>query len=62
MRKYTDVGTDIELVKQQNANSGMSYNEAKEYLARTTGGQGTAKFSTTNIEEIKRQIRGKDRE
>jgi len=35
MKKYTDVGTDIEKVKQQNANSGMSYNEVKEYLAKT---------------------------
>lgn len=37
MKKYTEVGTDIEKVKQQNANSGMSYNEVKEYLAKTMG-------------------------
>jgi tryptophanyl-tRNA synthetase len=35
MKKYTEAGTDIEKVKQQNANSGMSYNEVKEYLAKT---------------------------
>jgi hypothetical protein len=35
MKKFTEVGTDIEKVQQQNANSGMSYNEVKEYLAKT---------------------------
>lgn len=34
MKKFTEVGTDIEEVKRQNANSGMSYNEVKEYLAK----------------------------
>ncbi|SEN39133.1 hypothetical protein SAMN05192533_11295 [Mesobacillus persicus] len=53
MKKQTIAGTDIESVKQQNANSGMSYNEVKEYLARTTGGHGTAKYSNTDIEQVK---------
>ena len=56
MKKYTNVGTDIELVKQKNENSGMSYNEVKEYLARTTGGHGTAKYSTTNMAEVKAEL------
>lgn len=54
-RKYTVVGTDIELVKEQNRKSGLSYNETKEWLARTTGGRGTHIYSDTNIGEIKRQ-------
>ncbi|MBT2755727.1 gamma-type small acid-soluble spore protein [Mesobacillus foraminis] len=54
MKKYTTAGTDIESVKQQNANSGMSYNEVKAFLARTTGGHGTARFSNTDVEQVKR--------
>lgn len=34
MKKFTEVGTDIEEVKRQNANSGMSYNEVKASLAK----------------------------
>jgi hypothetical protein len=42
MKKYTEVGTDIEKVKQQNANSGMSYNEVKEYLVKTRAQNSTS--------------------
>ena len=42
-------------VKRQNERSGMSYNEVKELLARTTGGHGTGIYSDTNVEEVKRQ-------
>ena len=38
---YTVAGTNIEEVKRLNAQSGLSYNEVKELLARTTGGRGT---------------------
>lgn len=54
-RKYTAAGTDIEAVKRSNAQSGMSYNEAKEFIARTTGGHGTAVYSDTNIEQVRKQ-------
>ncbi|MFC4410118.1 hypothetical protein ACFOZY_06655 [Chungangia koreensis] len=33
--KYTEAGTDIEEVKKRNAESGMTYNEVKEMLARS---------------------------
>ncbi|MBM7693409.1 hypothetical protein JOC77_002849 [Peribacillus deserti] len=32
--KYTITGTDIEEVKRLNRNSGLSYNQAKEMLAK----------------------------
>jgi len=48
-------GTNIAAVKRQNERSGMSYNEVKEWLAKTTGGQGTGIYSDTNIEEVKRK-------
>ncbi|PKR85291.1 gamma-type small acid-soluble spore protein [Heyndrickxia camelliae] len=52
---FTVVGTNIEEVKRKNAESGMSYNEVKDWLARTTGGRGTAIYSNTDVEEIKRK-------
>ena len=54
-RKLTVAGTDIEETKRKNADSGLSYNEVKALLAQT-GGHGTAKYSDTDTEEIKRQI------
>ena len=54
-KKYTAAGTNIETVKQSNEQSGMSYNEAKEYIARTSGGSGTAIYSDTNAEQIRKQ-------
>jgi hypothetical protein len=54
---YTVVGTNIDEVKRLNANSGLSYNEVKELIAKT-GGKGTAVFSDTNIEEVRRRNQG----
>lgn len=51
----TPAGTNIDAVKRQNERSGMSYNEVKELLAKTTGGHGTGIYSDTNIEEVKRK-------
>lgn len=48
--------TNIEEVKKQNANSGLSYNEVKQVLANTTGGKGTSIYSDTNVEEVRREI------
>ncbi|WP_043931883.1 hypothetical protein [Bacillus sp. EB01] len=53
--KLTSVGTDIEEVKRLNAQSGLSYNEVKELLTQT-GGQGTAMYSNTDVEEVRRKI------
>lgn len=36
-KKYTLAGTNIEEVKQRNAKSGLSYNEAKLLLAKKRG-------------------------
>ena len=52
---FTVVGTNIDAVKRQNERSGMSYNEVKELLAKTTGGHGTGIYSDTNVEEVKRK-------
>ncbi|WP_059170453.1 hypothetical protein [Bacillus sp. FJAT-27445] len=54
-KNFTSVGTDIEEVKRLNTESGLSYNEVKDLLAKT-GGKGTAMYSDTDIEEVKRQI------
>lgn len=55
--KFTKVGTDIDEVKKKNAESGLSYNEAKALLAKTSGGRGTAAYSNTNAEEIRQQLK-----
>ena len=52
---FTVTGTNIDAVKRQNERSGMSYNEVKEWLAKTTGGHGTEIYSDTNVEEVKRK-------
>ncbi|OCA90392.1 hypothetical protein A8F94_00395 [Bacillus sp. FJAT-27225] len=54
-KTLTSAGTDIEEAKRLNAQSGLSYNEVKEMLA-STGGKGTAAFSNTDVEEVKRKI------
>lgn len=50
--KYTVTGTDIDAVKKANENAGMSYNEVKEFLAKTTGGHGIDVYSDTDVEEV----------
>ncbi|MGG2056592.1 gamma-type small acid-soluble spore protein [Lysinibacillus pakistanensis] len=57
--KYTVAGTDIHDVKRKNAEAGLSYNEAKRLLAQN-GGHGTAKYSDTDVTEVKQQIQGKN--
>ena len=47
--------TDIEEVKRKNAESGLSYNEVLEILAQT-GGHGTAVYSNTDAEQVKKDI------
>ncbi|RDU38908.1 gamma-type small acid-soluble spore protein [Neobacillus piezotolerans] len=60
-KNFTSVGTDIDEVKRLNAESGLSYNEVKELLAKT-GGKGTALYSDTDVEEVKRQIQNSNEE
>lgn len=56
-KNFTIAGTDIDEVKRKNAASGMSYNEVKAYLARTTGGRGTAMYSDTDAEEVRKKLK-----
>ena len=53
--KYTIVGTDITEVHRLNAQSGLSYRQVKELLAKT-GGRGTVVYSNTNIEEVRKRL------
>ena len=56
-KNRTVAGTDIDGVKEKNEQSGMSYNEVKEYIAKTSGGHGTSVYSDTNIEEVEKKNR-----
>ena len=58
--EYTIVGTDIKEVKRLNAQSGLSYKQVKELLAQT-GGHGTAVYSNTNMEEVRKHLEPKSR-
>ncbi|ARI78532.1 hypothetical protein [Halobacillus mangrovi] len=51
---FASSGTNIDAVKCQNERSGLSYNEVKELLAKTTGGRGTSIYSDTNVEEVRK--------
>ncbi|GAA0447276.1 hypothetical protein GCM10008983_26590 [Lentibacillus halophilus] len=46
-----------ETIKEQSRRSGLSYNEAKAYIAKTTGGRGTNIYSDTDAEVVKRKNR-----
>ena len=54
-KRRTIVGTDIEAVKEQARKSGLSYNEAKEWIARTTGGRNTNIYSDTDVEAVRKK-------
>jgi len=45
--------TDIEALKEQSRKSGLTYNEAKEFIAKTTGGKDTHVYSNTDSEMVK---------
>lgn len=44
--KYTIAGTNIDEVKRQNANSGLTYNELNELIAKQMRGKANSKKST----------------
>lgn len=54
-QQYTVAGTDIEEVKRKNKESGLSYKEVYELLAKT-GGKNTRIYSDTKVEEVKKEI------
>ncbi|WLV25391.1 hypothetical protein QR721_03950 [Aciduricibacillus chroicocephali] len=46
---------EVQALLAKARHSGLSYNEAKLYIAMTTGGRGTEIYSDTNVEEVRRQ-------
>ncbi|MFC4557748.1 hypothetical protein ACFO3D_05940 [Virgibacillus kekensis] len=46
--------TDEEIL-EQSRRSGLTYNEAKEFIARTSVGRGTNIYSDTNAQEVKQK-------
>lgn len=49
--KYTTAGTNIDEVKRENENSGLSYNEAMELIAKT-GGTGTHSYKNSTNKDV----------
>lgn len=55
MVESNNQNTDIEAMRAQAQRSGLSYNQAKAYIAMTSGGRGTNIYSDTNVEEVRKQ-------
>ncbi|MBO1001337.1 hypothetical protein ACFSKI_14865 [Pseudogracilibacillus auburnensis] len=53
--KKIDTQVDLEAMKEQARRSGLSYNEAIEWIAKTTGGRDTHIYSDTDIAAVKKQ-------
>ncbi|TMN21539.1 hypothetical protein FH966_01165 [Lentibacillus cibarius] len=53
--KFSSAQTSRDEMLEQSRLSGLTYNEAKEYIARTTGGHGTNIYSDTDVEEVRRK-------
>ncbi|WP_433747127.1 hypothetical protein [Falsibacillus pallidus] len=48
--KYTSAGTNIDEVKRQNANSGLTYNQVKKLIADTVSGHEVQNFNAQRTE------------
>ncbi|MBU5467170.1 hypothetical protein KQI49_10095 [Virgibacillus sp. MSJ-26] len=46
---------DKQKILQQSRESGLTYNEAKEWIAKTTGGRNTHVYSNTDTEQVKQE-------
>ena len=45
----------IEKMLEQARRSGLTYNQAKVYIAKTSGGYGTHVYSDTDVAEVREQ-------
>lgn len=48
---FTESGTNVDDVKRKNEQSGMTYNEVKELLAKTIGSQDDGNYNENNLEK-----------
>ncbi|WP_217585883.1 hypothetical protein [Lentibacillus saliphilus] len=55
MDKNNNSDVDQEAMINQSRKSGLTYNEAKAYIAQTTGGRGTHIYSDTDVEAVKQK-------
>ncbi|RBW69247.1 gamma-type small acid-soluble spore protein [Bacillus taeanensis] len=53
---FTVAGTNIDEVKQLNAQSGLSYNQVKEVLAKTTNITGAEIYGHQDFHNIRKEI------
>lgn len=52
---FTESGTNIADVKRNNENSGLTYNEVKEVLAKRTGNSDAGSYSQTDIKNVQKK-------
>ena len=55
-QEFTEAGTNIADVKRNNENSGLTYNEVKEILAKKTGNSDAGSYSQTNIKNAQKNL------
>ena len=53
-QEFTEAGTNIADVKRNNDNSGLTYNELKEVLAKKTGNADAGSYSQTDIKNVQK--------
>ena len=53
---FTASGTNISDVKRNNENSGLTYNEVKEVLAKKTGNSDAGSYSQTDIKNVQKNL------
>ena len=55
MRRCRNMKGYTQKILQQSRKSGLTYNEAKEWIAKTTGGRNTHVYSNTDVEKVREE-------
>lgn len=61
-KNTNDVTEDVEKLQEIAQQKGLTYNQAKMYIAKTSGGTDTAKYSNTDFEKIREELATKRNE
>lgn len=57
-----EMAVDIEKLQEIAQEKGLTYNQAKAYIAKTSGGTDTAKYSNTDFEKMREELATKRNE
>lgn len=54
--KWTNESEHLKALEEQARKSGLTYNEAIEWMTRKTGGYGTSIYSDTDVQSVQKQV------